>query len=1612
MQTTILHEGTGFTVHAASGTPFGEQVAVKEPTGELVTERQEAALDNEFEILSGLSVPGIRKLYGRGVVDGKPVLYLELFDGITLRRFVAERRPALRERVEVAASIARALAGLHQAGVIHRDLSGANVLVSPATREICVIDLGLGARGAQLGESLGEPAGTLEYMAPEQTGRTRHRLDHRADLYALGILLYELFVGEVPFVSDDPLDLLHRHLAERPSPPARRDPSVPAPVSDIVMALLEKDPDARYQSAEGVVHDLERCLEQLEARAAIAPFPLRRADPAVALSAPPRLYGRDEELAALRAAFERSAALPEVVLIAGYSGIGKTSLVEQLREEVTAAGGALVAGKCEQYARTTPYGAFVQAMEALSARVLGLPAPEYARKQEAARAAVGDLGQALVAVMPGLGPLLGALPSAPVLSGQEAQNRFNHLFSRLLGALVSPERPLVLFLDDLQWVDAASLGLLKHLLGEDRQPGLMLLGAYRDNEVDPSHPLRAALSDLERRGVPMRTVTLRDLEPAHVLALLADTFAPWAPGADVEQLAAALHRGTQGNPFHLRCALRDLMSAGCIRFSAGDGGWRWEAAALDRLAVTETVVELLARKIAELPARTREVLAVAACAGDRAPLPLLGAALGCPAAEVEEALRAARREGLLRAGAGEVRFAHDRIHQAASGLLGDEEQRRWHLRLGRLLLSGPRGARDVGSDAARFDAADHLGRALDLIDDPAERLLVARIELAAGQRALHAGAPEQARFFLESGAALLPADAWTALPELASALHRALMEAEFLTARFERADAIFAVLLERESSPVALADAYYLHIMQRTMQGRYTDALLAGRTILGALGFELPASITAAELEQGLARLEERLRGRDLAALLGAPPVQDARIRKAAKICGAMCPTGFFVDPLYNGVLGLMAWDIVLDAGPCHGLGFPIATTTLIYYMLRNDYRTGAASARFGMDLSARLDDRLDQGNCAHIYALFTSHWSRPLAESLPVARQAFTSLLESGNLQMAGYTFFSTLGATYEGGARLGDVQAEAERALAFVQKTNNRHAWGAFIVFARLCAALGRPDAGAATLDGDGFSEEAYLAQVGQNPMALAYYHIYKLVLCYLLDAQDDACRHAEQAAQLAPFITGFLPVVTANYYASLAWLRRAEAAGAAERAEWLGRVAANQRQLGAWAANAAESFGHRYALVEAERLRLTGEPWAAIEQYDSAIQGAGASGQIQEAALGCELAARHLLALDKQRLAQPYLIDALHGYRRWGARAKVQQLQAAHAALLRRRSTSVAPPSSVPAPATGGNVTTEPLSPKLDVGSILKAARAVASEIVLDRLLEQLLRVLLENTGAERGLLLLPRAGGLAVATSLRVGGGEPDAGYSAAVASYVERAREPLVVDDAAADPRFSGTFGAAAAPRSLLCAPLLDRGELVGLVYLENNLTTGAFTPDRLQVTSLLGAQAALSINNAILYATLERKVEERTAELRERNEELERSRLLLAQLADELSTPLIRLGDRVLMAPLIGGVDDARAASIMERVLSAISAEGAAHVILDVTGVSRMDESTACHLVRLVRAAALLGAEAILAGVPPRVATSLVALGVDLSGVCTVRDVKAALERCYRPAARSAGWRG
>ncbi|WP_437971309.1 AAA family ATPase [Sorangium sp. So ce260] len=1609
MESIVLHLGAGFTVHAASDTPFGAQVAVKEPTGELVTERQEAALDNEFEILRGLSVPGIRKVYGRGVIDGRPVLYLELFDGLTLRRFVAEHRPALRERVEIAASIARALSGLHQAGIIHRDLSGANVLVAPGTREVRIIDLGLGLRGAPLEGSPAAPAGTLEYMAPEQSGRTRHRLDHRADLYSLGILLYELFVGEPPFVSDDPLDLLHRHLAERPPPPARRDPSVPAPISEIVMALLEKDPDARYQSAEGVVHDLSRCLEELEARAEIAPFALRRADPALALSAPPRLYGRDEELAALRAAFERSAAAAEIVLIAGYSGIGKTSLVEQLRDEVAAAGGALVAGKCEQYTRTTPYGPFVRALEALAARVLGLPAQEYARRQEAARAAVGDLGQVLLAVMPGLGPLLGEVPGAPVLSGQEAQHRFNHLFSRLLGALLSPERPLVLFLDDLQWIDAASLGLLKHVLGEERQPGLMLLGAYRDNEVDPSHPLRAALADLERRGVPMRTVTLHDLAPAHVGALLADTFAPWAAGADVEQLAAELHRRTQGNPFHLRCALRDLMSAGCIRFSSSEGGWTWEAAALERLAVTESVVELLARKIAELPARTREVLGVAACAGDRAPLPLLGAALSCSAAEVEEALRAAQREGLVRAGAGEVRFAHDRIHQAACGLLGEEEQRRWHLRLGRLLLAGTRGA---GGEAAGFDAADHLGRALDLIDDPAERLQVARLELAAGQRALHAGAPEQARFFLSSGAALLPADAWTALPELASALHRALMEAEFLTARFEAADAIFALLLEREPSPVALADAYYLHIMQRTMQGRYADALLAGRTILGALGFALPASITAAELEQDLGRLEERLRGRDLRALLDAPPVQDERIRKAARICGAMCPTGFFVDPLYNGVLGLLSWNIVLDAGPCHGLGFPIATTTLIYYMLRNDYRTGEASARFGMDLAARLDDRLDQGNCAHIYALFTSHWSRPLEDALPVARQAFTSLLESGNLQMAGYTFFSTLGATYEGGARLADVQAEADRALAFARKTNNRHASGAFVVFARLAAALARPDGFAASLDGDGFSEEAHLAQIGENPMALAYYHIYKLVLCYLLDAQEDACRHAELATELAPFITGFLPVVTANTYASLAWLRRAEAADAAGRAAWLDRVAANQRQLGAWAANAAESFGHRHDLVEAERLRLSGEHWAALDRYDRAIQGAGASGQIHEAALACELAGRHLLALDKPRLAQPYLVEALHGYRRWGARAKVQQLQAMHAPLLRRRSASVSPPSSAPGPTTAGNVTTEPLSPRLDVGSILKAARAVASEIVLDRLLDQLMRVLLENTGAERGLLLLPRGGELAVAASRRVGEGEPELGYSAAVVSYVERTGEPLVADDAAADPRFAGTFGAAPGPRSLLCAPLLDRGELVGLVYLENNLTAGAFTQDRLQVTSLLGAQAALSINNALLYATLERKVEERTAELRERNEELERSKALLAQLAEELSTPLIKLGDRVLMAPLIGGVDDARAASILDRVLSAIAAERAAHVILDVTGVSRMDESTAGHLVRLVRAAGLLGAETILAGVPPRVAASLVSLGVDLSRISTVRDVKAALERCYRPRARPAGPRG
>jgi predicted ATPase/GAF domain-containing protein len=1589
MQLTLLHLGHGFTIHLAVGTAYAERVVVKEPSGDVVTEGQAAALDNEYALLRELAVPGVRRALGRGISGGKPVLYLEYFAGVTLAEFAADRRATLRERLEVAVALADALAGLHGAGLVHRDISGANVLVAADSREIRIIDLGSSVRASEVGRRLGAPVGTFEYMAPEQSGRTGQRCDHRSDLYSLGIVLYQLFVGDLPFRSAEPLDLLHKHLAERPVPPSQRAAGVPRPLNDIIMMLLDKDPEARYQTAAGVAHDLRQVLARSVADATAEPFPLRRADATAVVRAPERLYGRDEELARLLVALRRTrAGGSEFALLAGCSGTGKTALVEALRHEVTAAGGVLAAGKFDAYTRVTPYHAFVQAIEAVCARVLALPAEEYARRREATRAAVGELGHALLEVSPGLRPLLGDPPRVPVLSGADAQNRFAHVFVRLLGALAEPERPLVLFIDDLQWSDAASLGLLKQLIGGDRPRGLMLLGAYRDNEIDASHPLRVALADLERRGVPLPIVTLGDLEPADVRALLHDTLAPRAEDADVDGLAALLHRKTNGNPLFVRILLRDLIGAGHVRPSAGDHRWTWDVAALQQVAATENVVELLTRRLAQLPPRVREVVAAAACVGDRASLTLLRALLPYAAAEVDEALAVAQSEALLGVTRGEAWFVHDRVRQAAYDQLDGDERRALHLRIGRLLLAEPGGAREE----AVFEAAAQFGAALELITDPVERVEVARLELAAGQRALHAGASEQAAALLASGVALLPDDAWTTLPGLAFELHRARMEAEFLCARFERADEIFAHLLAHEGSPVALADVYSLHVMQRTMQGRYGDALLAGQRILAALGFELPETIGAAELEMHLQRLEQRLAGRDLAALLAAPAVEDERVRKAAKLCGTLCPTAFFASPLYNGLLSLVAWNIVLDAGPCPGTSFPIATTPLVYYMLRADYRSGAAAAQFGLDLAARLHDRRDEANCAHVFALFTSHFTRPLGDALPVARQAFTALLEVGNVQMAGFTFFSTLGATYELGTHLAEVAAEAERALAFVRKTNNHHAEAAFVVFARLCAALTVPG-GEATFDGDGFSERAHVEGLGPNQMALAYHHIYKLVLCYLLDAQDDAVRHAEQATALAPFITGFLPVVTLNQYASLAWLRRAEAAPPEERARLIERAAANQRQLAAWAAGAPMNFAHRHDLVEAELLRLRGERWEALERYELAIERAKACGQLQEAALACELAARHMLAQDKQRLARPYLLEALHSFRRWGAQAKVDQLGGAYASLLRRRPLGGTPQSVVTLDDGKG----EQLSARLDVDAIAKAARLIAGELVLDRLLDRLMQVLIENTGAERGLLLLPREGGLEVAAR---GGSEDAAGYSSAVISYVERTHEPLVLDDAVVDPRFAGTFDAATRPRSLLCAPLLDRGALIAVVYLENNLTAGAFTAERLQITNLLAAQAALSIHNANLYATLERKIEERTHELVVKNEELERSREQLALLADELSTPLIKLGERVLLAPLIGSIDDARAATLMHRVLAGIAVERAAFLILDVTGVTRIDQGTAAHLVRIVQATRLLGASAILAGVPPAVAMSLVSLGVDLSRTTTARDLQAALAHC------------
>ncbi|WP_257463258.1 trifunctional serine/threonine-protein kinase/ATP-binding protein/sensor histidine kinase [Archangium lipolyticum] len=1473
---TLRTTGANVLLHAVRESD-GLPVLIKTPSIGVPGPRERERYRREFSILQRLrNVSGVVRSYSHEHVHGRPLLMMELLRGDPLSALVGQPMEVPRF-LELAVSLASTLAELHRHGVIHKDLKPANIITAPEGGPR-LIDFGVAS--LQRVEHLdAAPAnlieGTLAYMSPEQTGRMNRLVDYRTDFYSLGVTFYELLTGSRPFHGRDALEWFHAHMAQHPRPPHELIPTLPPAVSAVVMKLLAKTAEERYQSAEGLRADLEKCLE-----GACEVFPLGARDVPQRFQLPQRLYGREAQVSTLLRGLERvgQGGQAELMLVRGYSGIGKSSVVLELHKPVVQRRGFFLSGKFDQFHRDIPYATLAQALQGLVQQLLAGTDEELAGWRERLQAAWGESGQVMVELVPQLELVAGKQPPVQELPPTDARNRFGQVLRQFLGVFATPEHPLVVFLDDLQWADLASLQLLQNLLTHAETPPLLLLGAYRDNEVSPAHPLMLMVETVRRSGARVTDLQLEPLNLEQVQRLVTDAL-PEAGQDVIVPLSARLHEKSGGNPFFLGQLMLALDRDGLLT-RAPEGGWRWNAEEVWTAGYPDDVVHFLVDKLRQLPEQVQRLLSLAACVGHVFSLPMLSTLFDAEdLGAVEQGLAPALQEGLLmRGGPEQYRFLHDRIHQAAHALSSEEERKAIHLRIGRSLLASlpPEVLREK-----LFDVVSQLNAGVEHIQEPAERHQLARLNAEAGLKAQASIAHRPAITYFRMAFSLIPGDPWETDAALAFKVRRAWATCELMSGNAAEAERLAEELLPQARNNTDRVAAYLSRHAVYVATGRTREASANILECLSRLGMPIPAHPTPEEAAAAYEEVWALLRECPIASLVDLPLMTDPDMKAAMAALDALFATAFFSD------VHLLIIDLsrIVTLSLRHGFTETAVSGFSWLGMLAGvhfkQYREGHALGMLARALLDRHNLASQRGKV--LFSLqFIHYWSQPLSATQELVLEGFDHAVQAGDFQAACFCGSAITLNRLVMGHHLDDVYQESVVRGDFTRKAGVLDTRDAILVHQRYVQQLRGRTPSFDTLSGEGFDEQAFEATLTAARLSSlrAIYWITRLKSRYMCGAYAEALAAAEQAAGVLWVMRGSINNLDFHLYRALALAASCEGQEAEARVKSLEAMKRHHQQLSEWADSCPETFRAPERMVFGELARLEGRLDEAVRAYEEAMSQARENGFIQNAAIAAELAADFWRARKAPLAALSFAREAQAAYRQWGAKGKALHLEARWPGLS---------PSRTP---SDHETTSTTDSTHIDALSVVKAQQAISGEIVLERLVTTLLRVAIENAGAQRGALLLPDGDTLSVAA---VSGSSPDGAVvpvtegtphelPGTLIAYVKRTHEHVLIHDASRPHPFSSDeYLRRSGARSVLCLPLMRRETLSGALYLENNLATHAFNPERLALLSHLATQAATSIENARLYEDvrqgkaalrqandeLEQRVEERTRELKE-----------------------------------------------------------------------------------------------------------------------------------------------
>nr|WP_290225142.1 hybrid sensor histidine kinase/response regulator [Trichocoleus desertorum] len=1556
----VIYDGTNTIIYRAAKPPEQDSVIIKALKAEYPSVEELTKLRHEFQILQSLEINGIIKPIALENYHNGLALVLPDFAGTSLTEFCAGQPLELSQFLRIGMQLAEILGQLHQHHILHKDIKPQNILIHPDTGEVKIIDFSIASRLSRENQTISHPnllEGSLAYMSPEQTGRMNRAIDYRVDFYSLGVTFYELLTGQLPYQTTDPLELVHCHLAKTPPSPTQINSAVPATLSHIVMKLLAKTSEERYQSALGLKVDLETCLRMWQSGEVIS-FQVGELDSFSQFTIPQKLYGRESEVRLLMDAFGRVACAPgdrassgrngrtdgktEMILVSGYSGIGKSSLINEVHKPIAEQRGYFISGKFDQFKRNIPYASLIQAFQDLIQQILTESVEKIEVWQTKLLAALGTNGQVIIDVIPDVKRLIGPQPVVTQLNSSEFQNRFNRVFKQFIRVFSQVEHPLVLFLDDLQWADLSSLKLIELLVSDPESQYLLLIGAYRDNEISAAHPLTDTLKQIQQAGAIVHHITLQPLSLAHVNQLMADALR--ADSAKITPLAELIWQKTQGNPFFLTQLLKSLHQEGLLNFDFQQNCWQWDIDVLQKVEITENVVELMIAQIQKLSEKTQQVLKLAACIGDKFSLDIL--AIANQKSEIETAqdlwpaleanlvfplnesyklplVYGSETPNLLDTPNSIVyKFLHDRVQQAAYSLIPNSKKNQTHLKIGQSLLQNtPPEKREENI----FALVNQLNYGANSLSSESEKYELAELNLIAGQKAKISTAYGAAVRYIKVGLILLTDSSWKNQYNLTLALHQEAVEVSFLSGDFEQMEQLAAVVLQQAQTQLDKVKIYELRIKSCEIQRKLLEAVKLGLQALAILGVELPESPSSLHVQQAIAQVTNDLATVKVEDLIHLSPMMDTNKLAALRLLASLIPAAYQSSPALFILMACQEVQLSIQYGNTLFSAVGFADYGIVFSGLLQDIDTAYKFGKLALNLLESLDAREVRGQTLFKVSTFILHWKHHIRATLPLLKNAYSSSLESGDLAHAGYSASHKCQYLYWSGLELRSLEPEMARCSEAIAQINQETALKWQQVFHQTVLNLVGFAEQPCCLVGDAYNEEQYLSlHIQLNERTTVHYvFLNKLILCYLFEEFSQAIEHAAEAKQYLDGVRGWFSMPVFYFYDSLVQLSIYLSAPETQQELILDQVQQNQEKLRYWADHAPTNFQHKYELVEAERSRVLGQIAEAREFYDQAIIGAKAQGYLQEEALANERAAEFYFSLGRNKFAQEYLSEAYYGYVRWGAIAKVKHLEAKYPEIFSRiqqRESFNRGKQPTHRSTTGSHTQT------LDLATIFKASQVLSSEIVLTRLLEKLMQIVMENAGAEIGLLLLEQAGELEVAafssTSRNVLAWQSEITtaiedratqypYPTSLINYVARTHEPLVFNDASHEGSFTlDAYIRKYRPKSVLCTPILHQGKLTGTLYLENNLTIGAFTSERLEVLQLLSAQAAISIENARLYAdleeanrTLEAKVEERTLNLQQEIQERQRAEEsaeaasrakseFLANMSHELRTPL------------------------------------------------------------------------------------------------------------------------